>query len=185
MFPFCNAALSVSPPDDETMQLRETANHTDPTQAGDEHSTQKVQSTGMINSKERRKEIRLHKIFCEYIYNCKFSFLYPPCLYYFEPIQLCYIKAKHSLLSAQSPMSCRYLCFPSGGWLQFCPSPLSEATIHHILSTMSEHHFALLNSFHQKQNCSIKHKTLKLHEIHTPIIWCRITVNDYCTFECW
>lgn len=41
IFPFSNAALSMSPPDIGTMQSRETANHTDPTQAGDEHSTQK------------------------------------------------------------------------------------------------------------------------------------------------
>lgn len=40
----------------QTMQSRETADHhADPTQAGDEHSTQKVQSTWMIDSKWRQK----------------------------------------------------------------------------------------------------------------------------------
>lgn len=38
---FSSAVLSVSPPDIETMQSRETANHTDPSLAGDERSTQK------------------------------------------------------------------------------------------------------------------------------------------------
>lgn len=38
-FPFSNAELSMSPCNVGTM--RETANHADATQAGDEHSTQK------------------------------------------------------------------------------------------------------------------------------------------------
>lgn len=40
-FPFSNAELSVSPRNVGTMQSRETPNHADATQAGDEHSTQK------------------------------------------------------------------------------------------------------------------------------------------------
>lgn len=60
-----NAALSVSPPDlIETMQSRGTANHTDPTQAGDENSTQK--SAKYMDEKieiKMKTKIRLHKIF--------------------------------------------------------------------------------------------------------------------------
>lgn len=68
MFPFSNAAPSVSPPDVETMQSRETANHTDPTQAGDEHSTQKSAKYMDDKFKIKKTKIKLHKIFCEYIY---------------------------------------------------------------------------------------------------------------------
>lgn len=54
-----------------------TANRTDPVQAGDEHSTQK--SAKYMDDKfkmKKKTKIKLHKIFCEYIYNCRFFFFF-------------------------------------------------------------------------------------------------------------
>lgn len=71
MFPFSNAVLS------------ETANHTDPTQAGDEHSTQKSAKYMDDKFKTERNKIKPRKIVCEYIYSCRFLFFFFFVLYYF------------------------------------------------------------------------------------------------------
>lgn len=86
--------------------------------------------------KMKKTKIKLHKIFCEYIYNCRFLFFQFFFFFFSFPIisriQLCYIKAKHSHSSARSPMTCRYLCFPSRRLTTAPPFPLPKVSIHHI-----------------------------------------------------
>lgn len=80
--------MSVSPLDTETMEPRETANHSDPTQADDELGAQnsvkykdlrKKKSNQIKQTKEDNK-IKLHKIFM-WIYLQVLI-----CIYFFKPI---------------------------------------------------------------------------------------------------
>lgn len=124
----------------------------------------------MWNQKKKKKDKEKQSFikFSVNIFTIVVVFFSFPFLF-FNWIQLCYIKAKHSRLSAQSPMTCRYLCFPPLRWYLHLPSLLSMLTIHHISvhwDTRLKHKV----SFHQKLNWLIEHKSLRLHEIRIPII---------------
>lgn len=103
----------MSPLDSEIMQSRETANHTDPTQADDELSAQK--SVKYMDLKKKKKKqpkednkIKLHKI-CMWIYLQVLIFVY-----FFKPITVMLHQSKaFPFICSNSYITCRYLCFLS------------------------------------------------------------------------
>lgn len=154
----CHAELSP------VWQAWETTNP-DPTQTSDEHGTQK---SAKYTDREPKIKKNKNKSFIKLPVNIftisKFSLFF-----FFSRIQLRYIKAKHSRSSAPSPMTCRSLCFPPGGWLVPLVFLLTNATIPHILlriDTQWPNHSILsftmpcLSAFTWNKTVLIEHKNM-------------------------